>query len=77
MKRIDNSPAAFPVTPTDRSGQYGPIEYGMSLRDYFAGQALVGLLSGGGYDKWACVAEDSYNIADAMISEKWKEARDD
>ena len=34
---------AFPFTPTDRSGQIGPTEPGMSLRAYFAGQALVAI----------------------------------
>ena len=37
----DGGPA-FPFTPTDRSGQIGPTEPGMSLRAYFAGQALAG-----------------------------------
>ncbi len=45
----------------------------MSLRDYFAGQALAGLLAdhtleGRGED-WAAVA---YNAAEAMIAERAK-----
>lgn len=38
------NPKAFPNTGNPTWGM-GP-EYGMTLRDYFAGQALVGLLSG-------------------------------
>ena len=43
---------------------------GMSLRDYFAGQALVGLTSdlSGGAD-WATGAtKDAYALADAMLA---------
>jgi len=40
----DGGPA-FPVTPTDRSGQCGATEFGMSLRDYFAAAALQGLIA--------------------------------
>jgi hypothetical protein len=34
---------AFPFTPTDRSGQIGPSEPGMSLRAWLAGQALASM----------------------------------
>ena len=66
---------AFPVTATDRSGQIAPTEFGMTLRDWFAGQALVGLLSDpiceGSNDPFGQYAEASYRYADAML-----EARD-
>ena len=41
-------------------------EAGMSLRDWFAGQALEGR----GYDGWGAqdIAEMAYEIADAMIA---------
>ena len=35
----DGGPA-FPSTPMDRSGQIAPHEMGISIRDYFAGQAM-------------------------------------
>jgi len=43
---------------------------GMSLRDHFAGQALVGLLSTYSTDEvaWEKVASRSYGIADAMLA---------
>ena len=37
------NPPAFPNYAND----YGPIQEGMSLRDWFAGQALAGFLSNG------------------------------
>lgn len=46
---------------------------GMSLRDWFAGQALSGLIvttvSG---VKFVDLASDAYNIADAMLTERNK-----
>ena len=47
---------------------------GMSLRDYFAGQALAGLIacpntSGGEKD----FARNAYKLADAMLAEREKE----
>ncbi len=42
---------------------------GMSLRDWFAGQALVGIASGN-YSEFAIMASDAYLIADAMLEER-------
>jgi len=38
---IDTGGPAFPVTPTDRSGQIAATEPGMTLRDWFAGRYQV------------------------------------
>ena len=56
--------SAFP-----HENQFAPVQKGMTLRDYFAGQAVMGLI--------ACstvktldgqlLAESSYNVADAML----------
>jgi hypothetical protein len=51
-------------------------EPGMSLRDWFAGQALAGLLAGGHYvdtgvlgpDATRCMADDAYAIARHMLA---------
>lgn len=55
---------AFPF-PTNH-----PAHEGMTLRDYFAGQTLVGLLAGrqpnNGYPP-EHIAETSYGIADEML----------
>lgn len=69
---------AFPraSTATDKNGVWDGSQEGMSLRDWFAGQALVAL--GPVYatesqediefpDDWAL---DAYRIADAMLEER-------
>lgn len=51
-----------------------PAREGMSLRDWFAGQALLGILSGpAGRDhvpmaEWFDAPEQAYRLADAMIA---------
>ena len=51
--------------------------FGMTLRDYFAGQALAGLLAsgatyGGRTDNRSALAADAYAIAYAMLQERLK-----
>lgn len=44
---------------------------GMSLRDWFAGQALAGTIAASNYDKedWAEIfASEAYAVADAMLA---------
>ena len=85
----DTSPFAYPQTPAvSSSGDvyypvdgYGP---GMTLRDYFAAQAVTGLIAspdflsptglftGGGDD---VMARAAYMIADAMLAERAKEGK--
>jgi hypothetical protein len=65
--QIDDGGAAFPVHPEshDRSDAEYSVLSGMSLRDYFAGQALIAVLhSGYNYDK---CTQHCYQIADAML----------
>jgi hypothetical protein len=61
---------AFPIAiPANCDG----FEDGMSLRDYFAGQALVGLLAGrqpGTAYPPEHLGETSYTISDAMMAER-------
>lgn len=70
---MKDSEPAFPCNSPDGVESYS----GMTLRDYFAGQALAGLM---GY--WAerinfitkpFVAEIAYEFADAVIAVKHKE----
>ena len=72
----DGGPA-FPVTANHMvDGLWQSCdEGGMTLRDYFAGQALQGLASSG----WAenevdatVAAANAYRLADAMIAERSK-----
>lgn len=80
MTEKPNGGHAFPLTgmpdPNDRQHYYP--EPGMTLRDYFAGQALAGLTTSNVND---CLtgnqhpdryAEDAYSIADSMIAERSK-----
>lgn len=60
----DHSGPAFPIETT--ATPYAP---GMTLRDYFAGQALTGLLADPAWDgtPFGTVCERAYGYADAMI----------
>ena len=40
----------------------------MSLRDYFAGQALAGIVARGAWDPRSDAAESAYEYADAMLA---------
>jgi len=54
---------------------YGVIEMqipGMTLRDWFAGQALAGLLSDPEIGGIASTVEYAYKCADAMLKERDK-----
>lgn len=65
-----------PAFPQHVAPQYTarPYLHGMSLRDYFAGQAISGIIASPDYysGSWACgqLAEQAYGIADAMIAER-------
>lgn len=54
-------------------GNAAPFQAGMSLRDWFAGQALNGILLGGGakYGEQNAV-QLAYSCADAMLAERAK-----
>ncbi len=82
MTQKDGGPA-FPHNEKHDDGTHWSTHAGMSLRDWFAGQALVGLTSGDdaplvlqGQETaddarrrvWAGVAKVAYVIADAMLA---------
>ena len=46
---------------------------GMTLRDYFAGQALAGICAARGEGTHEFLAEWAYGIAEAMLAEREKE----
>ena len=76
MSKNDGGPA-FPRPSADH-GSYGSCEQdGMSLRDWFAGQALTGLLANPNRennDKWSwhtgSLTGDAYQYADDMLAER-------
>ena len=61
--------SAFPVYAWQ-----GAVDPGMTLRDWFAGQALTGMIQDGyqqcGEDWIGYMAKDAYKIADAMLVER-------
>lgn len=76
--KIDDGGPAFPVAGhcVDASGAYcGDVvnSKGLSLRDWFAGQALVGILSGDQrFFSPSELATISYWAADAMLAARNK-----
>ena len=68
MSEIDNGGPAFPVTPMDSGGQIATTMMGMSLREWFAGMALHGLLANPSVIlKQTDIPELSFEYADSMI----------
>ena len=73
MSNKETGGPAFPVHP-DMAAQLGCVpsssDAGMSLRDYFAAQAMQGItstLSGTAPVLYDAIADDAYEIADAML----------
>ena len=67
MSKPDDGGPAFPHSSSPMRGDL--TEWGMTLRDWFAGQALAGI--------WACptvngdhqdLANEAYKTADAMLT---------
>lgn len=69
----DNGGSAFPTQTYDRDAAMNDIgvtvtdDPGMTLRDYFAAQALVGLLAGGCGYRADLLETEPYRIADIMM----------
>lgn len=63
-KQIDDGGPAFPVVEV-HPVHGSRIDLGMSLRDYFAGQALNSLLMSG--HNYLQVADHAFKVADAML----------
>ncbi len=71
IEHDDKGGSAFPTAwgNPEHGGDYVP---GMSLRDWFAGQALAGLLSGGMGCRADMLHSEPYRIADAMLAARTK-----
>jgi hypothetical protein len=73
MEKLNN-PHAFPFQSVTLSGEPNSPELGMTLRDWFAGQALAGVCSAiiGGYmpndEECTEAASGAFRIADAMLA---------
>jgi hypothetical protein len=75
MSTHNDEGPAFPRLLPDGMGGYS-IAPGMSLRDYFAGQALAGLCQGArgsGYNK-AELSRYAFAAADAMLAARERKA---
>ena len=73
MTTKDDGGPAFPNITPDMPIQGGP---GMSIRDWFAGMAMQGIISCpgdlDGYYEEDVVATNAYKMADAMLRERAK-----
>lgn len=78
MSDKPENPQAFPIkyTSKHRGAEIvaQDIHLGMTLRDYFAGQALVGTISATFAETWGPehIAGQCYYLADAMLKEREK-----
>lgn len=74
---------AFPTKTFTRNGYPAGESMGMSLRDYFAGQALAGITGNKSFfgptfqQHPNAAAEFAYQCADAMLSERKKDNPND
>ena len=84
MEKKDGGPA-FPQVYPDQIVQEGSKihlhltgDSGMSLRDWFAGQALIGMLANtvisSNIEDYLAIPGRAYEIADAMLAERSKDA---
>lgn len=69
----DNSGPAFPHDEKTHDGSHWFTHPGMTLRDYFAGQALAWLDADQG--SYANAAREAYAVADALLTERAKGGR--
>jgi hypothetical protein len=80
MTEKPENPPAFPSTETFLDGTHYTNHPGMTLRDYFAGQALAGICADYGWgdafgpESAPLTAITVYRLADAMLArrEHWK-----
>ncbi len=71
----DTSGPAFPHFDPETGADNGLFHCGMTLRDWFAGQAMQGMSANGDFSDsdYAEVAKWSYEQADAMLAERKKQ----
>jgi hypothetical protein len=67
--KINDGGPAFPVPLNENERYVGPgSELGMTLRDWFAGQALGGIAANASIAAFHLCAQEAYEFADAMLA---------
>ena len=74
-KGVSEMKTAFPTNELVRGNSVFPAQEGMTLRDYFAGQAMIALVklsANQDVDDFTPneVAKESYRYSDAMLKER-------
>lgn len=77
MSKKPQNPPAFPHLAEAHTGDPYYAEGGMTLRDYFAGQAIIGIYSHADSisefrKNGVNAAQAAYSIADSMLTERSK-----
>jgi hypothetical protein len=71
MGKRDDGGQAFPISDAS-----GPLQYGLTARDWFAGRAITGLLAADvGEDEWVtyeAMVKQAWAVADLMLAERTK-----
>jgi len=71
---VKKSPFVFEEGGPAHPCTYGNIHDGMSLRDHFAGQAMISFISlYGNSESYTAISKSSYQIADAMLEARTKQ----
>lgn len=75
MSAMNDGGQAFPALKSSSLSSYHADHYnvgGMTLRDYFAGQALAGMCSRESWLSYEDVAASVYRMTDTMLKEREK-----
>lgn len=77
MPPINDGGAAYPMGFMWPNGQ-PEAQYGMSLRDHFAGQAMASMVmdtvADEAWETYEQLARDAYRVADAMLAARERES---
>lgn len=67
----DPNAPAYPCIPTDRSGQTGPMEYGLTKREAMAMHIMAGVCANSGLNSGTAptCAKWAVESADALLAE--------
>ena len=72
MSKIDDGGPAFPceakVWADEEAGRLVPASQGMTLRDFFAGQALAGIAARHSARSYESEVDEAFKYADAMLA---------